>query len=191
MSKVGKVVKWDDAKGYGFILPHGGGRQVFFHISSLAAASKRPEGGEVVSFELAEDDRGRPQAHHVAYVGVSTPDPEVYAPVATVPLLAGLIGLVIIVTSLSSTPTLLLLYVALSLMSFTNYSIDKAAANNNHRRTPEQSLIVLDILGGWPGGLIAQQVLRHKTRKSSFQAMFWTSVVVHVLAVAVIASLLR
>ncbi|WP_147463771.1 DUF1294 domain-containing protein, partial [Pseudomonas amygdali] len=34
-------------------------------------------------------------------------------------------------------------------------------------------------LGGWPGALLAQQVFRHKTRKVSFQIVFWLIVLAH------------
>ncbi|MGV8663884.1 DUF1294 domain-containing protein, partial [Pseudomonas aeruginosa] len=34
-------------------------------------------------------------------------------------------------------------------------------------------------LGGWPGALVAQQVFRHKTRKLSFQLVFWGIVLLH------------
>ena len=43
-------------------------------------------------------------------------------------------------------------------------------------------LHLLELLGGWPGGLIAQQVLRHKTRKLSYQVIFWCIVALHGLA---------
>ena len=35
------------------------------------------------------------------------------------------------------------------------------------------------LLGGWPGALIAQQTLRHKSRKASFRAVFWLTVLVN------------
>ena len=38
---------------------------------------------------------------------------------------------------------------------------------------------ITELLGGWPGALIAQQVFRHKTRKASFQTVFWLIVLVH------------
>ena len=41
------------------------------------------------------------------------------------------------------------------------------------------------LLGGWPAAWLAQQVLRHKTIKRSFQAMFWLTVLVNVAALAV------
>jgi uncharacterized membrane protein YsdA (DUF1294 family) len=44
----------------------------------------------------------------------------------------------------------------------------------------------MEMLGGWPGGLIAQQLLRHKSVKSSFQRAFWISVIVNLVCVAVL-----
>lgn len=74
------------------------------------------------------------------------------------------------------------LYGALSLIAFASYGIDKSAARGGRRRVSEQNLIVLGLLGGWPGALVAQQLFRHKTRKRSFRRVFWGSVVVNVVA---------
>jgi uncharacterized membrane protein YsdA (DUF1294 family) len=38
-----------------------------------------------------------------------------------------------------------------------------------------------ELLGGWPGALVAQQVFRHKTRKLSYQSAFWLIVTLHLL----------
>jgi uncharacterized membrane protein YsdA (DUF1294 family) len=38
----------------------------------------------------------------------------------------------------------------------------------------------LGLACGWPGALLAQQLLRHKTAKGSFVATFWGTVVVNV-----------
>ncbi|MEG2941275.1 MAG: DUF1294 domain-containing protein, partial [Thermomonas sp.] len=51
--------------------------------------------------------------------------------------------------------------------------------NTRWRRMPEDTLHLLDVLGGWPGALIAQQLHRHKTVKASFQTAFWFSVLLN------------
>jgi uncharacterized membrane protein YsdA (DUF1294 family) len=73
-------------------------------------------------------------------------------------------------------------YLLASLGAFLLYRGDKAAARSGAWRTPESTLHVLGVLGGWPGALIAQQVLRHKSRKASFQIVFWTTVALNAAA---------
>lgn len=68
-------------------------------------------------------------------------------------------------------------YALLSVTSFGTYSWDKAAAQTGRWRTPEKTLHMLDLLGGWPGGLMAQEWVRHKSAKTRFQAIFWATVV--------------
>jgi len=70
-------------------------------------------------------------------------------------------------------------YLTTSLTCFVAYAIDKAAARSQGWRTPESTLLVLGLLGGWPGGLLAQQWLRHKTDKQSFQRKFQVTVVLN------------
>lgn len=59
------------------------------------------------------------------------------------------------------------------------YARDKRAARQAGPRTPEHVLQWLALAGGWPGALLAQRALRHKTRKRSFQFAFWACVVLH------------
>jgi uncharacterized membrane protein YsdA (DUF1294 family) len=75
-------------------------------------------------------------------------------------------------------------YLTLSLLSLTAYAIDKAAARKGEWRISENTLHLLDLLGGWPGGLIAQKLLRHKSSKPPFQRMYWITVVLHCCALA-------
>jgi len=70
-------------------------------------------------------------------------------------------------------------YAVISVIAYINYAIDKKAAINNRRRVSEKSLHLLGVLGGWPGALLAQQRLRHKTQKTAFQVTFWLTVVVN------------
>lgn len=67
-------------------------------------------------------------------------------------------------------------YAVVSVIAYVTYAIDKKAAIKNRRRVSEKSLHLLGVLGGWPGALLAQQRLRHKTRKTSFQLIFWITV---------------
>jgi len=79
-------------------------------------------------------------------------------------------------------------YLSLSLVTIVFYAADKRAATAGTWRTPEATLLVLGLLGGWPGAIIAQQALRHKTRKRSFQFAFWWSVIGNVALYLVLAT---
>lgn len=72
---------------------------------------------------------------------------------------------------------------------FTAYAIDKSAAVQQRRRIPERNLLLLGLFCGWPGGLLAQRLLRHKTVKTSFQIAFWCSVAVNLAALCWLAAL--
>ena len=72
-------------------------------------------------------------------------------------------------------------YVLMSLVTFVAYWVDKRRARQGRRRIPERTLHRLELLGGWPGGLVAQRVVRHKRRKRSYMLRFWGVVGVHVL----------
>jgi len=74
------------------------------------------------------------------------------------------------------------LYVVASVVAFLAYWTDKRAAQAGNWRTPEATLHLIEVLGGWPGALIAQRVFRHKTRKTDFQLMFWAMVVLNFVA---------
>jgi uncharacterized membrane protein YsdA (DUF1294 family) len=71
------------------------------------------------------------------------------------------------------------LYATSSLACFALYAWDKAAARAGRRRTPESTLLLLGLACGWPGGLLAQRWLRHKTSKFAFQWRFWCTVLLN------------
>ncbi|WP_369991970.1 DUF1294 domain-containing protein [Pseudomonas xanthosomatis] len=73
----------------------------------------------------------------------------------------------------------LALYPLVSLVSVMLYWQDKQQARGQGWRTPEKVLHASELLGGWPGALLAQQLFRHKTRKLSYQLVFWGIVLVH------------
>lgn len=74
---------------------------------------------------------------------------------------------------------LALVYLAMSLVCFIAYWRDKRFAVAGAQRTPESRLHLYELLGGWPGGLLAQRLIRHKNRKVSYQVKFWLIVALH------------
>lgn len=75
-------------------------------------------------------------------------------------------------------------YAVFSVIAYVAYAVDKRAAERGTWRTKEATLHLLALLGGWPGALIAQRVFRHKTRKASFQAVYWTTVGLNCMSLA-------
>ncbi|SCW94912.1 MULTISPECIES: DUF1294 domain-containing protein [unclassified Pseudomonas] len=70
-------------------------------------------------------------------------------------------------------------YGGVSVVAFLLYWSDKRKARADTWRTPENVLHAVELAGGWPGALLAQQLFRHKTRKVSFQVVFWFIVLLH------------
>lgn len=66
------------------------------------------------------------------------------------------------------------------MIAFLLYAKDKYSAIKGRWRIEESSLHLAEIFGGWPGAFIAQQTMRHKTVKLSYQLVFWAIVVTHV-----------
>ncbi len=74
----------------------------------------------------------------------------------------------------------------MSLVTFFLYWKDKRASIKGTWRTPEKTLHLLAFFGGWPGALIAQRTLHHKTSKFKFQFIFWLSVILNCIGTVLI-----
>ena len=182
----GKIASWNSDKGFGFIAPSSGERQIFVHIKSLPHRSSHPEVGLKVSYEIASDAQGRPRAENVKISqGGISPGPALKAFLAAATFLLSIYA----ATVLRLLPVLLVWwYLGLSATSLAIYALDKSAARKSGQRTPENTLHFLSLLGGWPGALYAQQLLRHKSSKASFRAVFWVTVVLNFAGLAYVAS---
>jgi len=181
---LGKITHWNEEKGYGFITPSAGPKHVFVHIRAFKNRHLPPELNQVVLYSLSTDKQGRPCAVKVTRaIEIPSGNPK---PITKLFLTLFAIGFIVAVAwsvSAYNIPIqILYLYLAASAFTFLVYAKDKRAARAYRWRTKESTLHTLALVGGWPGALIAQQVLRHKSRKNAFQFMFWMTVVLNCVA---------
>ncbi|HEY0924929.1 DUF1294 domain-containing protein [Rheinheimera pacifica] len=78
-------------------------------------------------------------------------------------------------------------YAVISLFTFISYWLDKRKAQAGRWRIPEANLQLLSLIGGWPGALLAQSYLRHKSKKRAFLSVFWLTVLVNLAALSWVA----
>jgi uncharacterized membrane protein YsdA (DUF1294 family)/cold shock CspA family protein len=183
----GKMTSWNDERGFGFVTPLTGGREVFIHIKAFSNRSRRPVLDDIVTFGLATDQLGRAHAVQAKLAG----DRARASTGPRISLFAILVALSFLIAVGGSTRNgvtpfpLAGIYLAASAISFFTYWIDKWAAKRGSRRIQELTLHLWALAGGWPGALIAQQLFRHKSRKRSFRIAFWITVLVNCGALAI------
>src|SRR3954468_15399820 len=73
-------------------------------------------------------------------------------------------------------------YLTMSALAFVLYAADKRRAVGGQWRISEAPLHTIELLGGWPGALVAQHLLHHKRRKTGYMRVFWVIVAIHGLA---------
>jgi len=208
--KKGKIIKWNDQKGFGFILPHDSEKNIFVHIKSFSDKSTRAAEGQNVTYTVEQNNDGRNSAIKVSRstdnivrnrassnrnknnnaqykrVNINNTQSDLKSAHSISPLY-----IIIIFSFLvfllhffieGKLPLLVIgIYIMMGILTYYIYSEDKDMAINNERRISEQRLLALSLFGGWLGALIAQQKFRHKTKKISFQMSFWTTVFFNII----------
>jgi len=181
MRTKGKITSWNDEKGFGFITPNAAGKQVFVHIKAFSNRNRRPEINQLVTYVLSTDKQGRPCAVKATLAGDRLPK-KTKRKNGSLSVIGAAFFLFIVGVSVLTAkipPLILALYMVVSLLTFIIYSVDKSAAKKGAWRTQESTLHLLSIAGGWPGALVAQQKLRHKSKKQSFRLVFWVTVLLN------------
>jgi len=193
----GRITKWQDDKGFGFIETEAG-ESLFFHVSEFKAP-RRPVIYEPVVFSIGQDKQGRLQAKQVqelSFVQQQMADKNSQIRQRNAKksqqadfeagqkkrLLLGVAFyavLVLLVVMGDLSWLVLAWYVLLGVITYLTYAKDKAAAQSGAWRTPESTLHLLSVLGGWVGAMVAQTYLRHKSQKPDFRLSFYLTVVIN------------
>jgi uncharacterized membrane protein YsdA (DUF1294 family)/cold shock CspA family protein len=174
---MGIIAQWVDEKGYGWV--ESGGKRIFVHIKDFERGQRRPKPGEEIRFIQGNDSNGRSCAKKVMLVKSG-----------------GRLGMGVwlLLTVLLALPSLAILWLPLpwwlgagamvmvSAITYGIYAHDKHQAVSAGWRVPESTLHLAELLGGWPGALLAQRRLRHKCSKVTYQIVFWSIVILFQIA---------
>jgi len=182
----GKLIKWDDEKAFGFIVPNGGGDHVFIHKSAFSNRRRTPQIKDIITFSITKDKQGRYCADEATFSGEKLKKKQAKS-VSKFSIYLSVIFLVLMMAALviGRIPiNLVLLYLGGSTLTFMLYAYDKSKAKRGAWRTPESTLHLFALAGGWPGAAIAQQTLRHKSQKKEFRFVFWLTVIANFCALA-------
>ncbi|MDK4530878.1 DUF1294 domain-containing protein [Kingella kingae] len=180
----GKIIKWDDDRGFGFIQIPNMKEQIFFHVNdlSLNQGKFRPQEGEAVLVKAKYDGKrwtatvvtsGKRQ---LAERKINQREESLHSR-ASIAMVCSLLWLGIVAFRL---PKLAAIYAGLSLVLYLMYQKDKNAANAGEWRVPEDNLHMFALVGGWCGGLIARYQFNHKTTKQEFVTTFWITVIANI-----------
>jgi len=187
MLSKGKLTSWNDDKGFGFITPVTGNKQIFIHITEFVNRSNTPTVGQTITYTLSKDKNGRPCA-----VNASRPQDrlrkkkksKVNKTRFALPIFFIFTAFITLTVLTGKLPfEILIIYCLLSLITYIAYTLDKSAAQSGQWRIQEGTLHLLALAGGWPGALLAQNNLRHKSSKEEFRVIFWLTVIINIVAI--------
>lgn len=186
----GRVVEWNDERGFGYVITHGEHQRIFLHIKHFATGrTRRPKVGDILTYAVIAGERGGPCADAITYAVVKPKIARIASSSKAANKSMGLrvwgvtlfVAALIAMAWLGRMPWVVLaVYGVMSAVTYVAYQLDKRAAQEGRWRTPESTLQGLALLCGWPGAWLAQGVLRHKSSKTSFLATFRVMVVCNV-----------
>lgn len=185
---LGKIVEWNDERGFGFIQTENFKEKIFFHVNDLPLnqGKFRPKQGETVLFTAKSDGKRwaatsvtSAQRQRIERVQQRR-QAEREANLNSKAIMALLVAVIWLGLCAWRLPKLALIYGILSLILLAFYWKDKRAANEGEWRVPEANLHTWALLGGWCGGLLARYLFNHKTTKQEFVFVFWITVMANV-----------
>ncbi len=191
----GTIRSWNDERGFGFIESTQGGQEVFVHIKSFPRGAGRPHVDQRVSFEVELGPQGKKRARKVEVIRPARlsakarrTSPTQWGPATLFAIPLFLVVYLVAALLWRPPPWFALVYLVVTGITFVAYAVDKSCAERGAWRTSENTLHLLSLAGGWPGALLAQQFLRHKSTKAGFRSVFWGTVVINVAGFVILCS---
>ena len=195
MGTYGVLKTWDEERGFGFIEPAQGGKDIFVPLAAFAPGKQRPQVKQRVRVEIETGPDGQPQASQVEVAmpaslrSVSRHEASAHWAMAIRLALPAFLGLYLLLAIVWEIPASVALgYLALSALTLGAHAMDKYAAKRGLQRSSENMLHLLSLLGGWPGALLAQRWVRHKSAKTQFRQWFWITAAINVTAFVLLCS---
>ncbi|NLY46441.1 MAG: DUF1294 domain-containing protein [Tissierella sp.] len=81
-------------------------------------------------------------------------------------------------------------FVAINVINFFLFTIDKQKAKRKQWRIPESLLFLTSLVGGSLGGILSMNIMKHKTRKTSFKVGMPILMIVNFLCYLYLSKLL-
>ena len=178
----GILVSWNSERGFGFIKPKLGGRDIFVHVRDLQFKGKTPLIGNTIFYDVTQRSDGKYRAINAYIIGANHNKSIIYSILIGFNFILIAIPFILSLYIIKITYYPLVLYSILSLICFFVYVYDKQMSIRGGWRIRESSLHWLEFIGGWPGALIAQMIIGHKNRKAAFQFIFAVIVLLHFIA---------
>ena len=194
----GRLTKWNDERGFGFIQPVDRSQTVYLHISKLKDSTRRPQLDDTIYYHVITEEDGKLRANNAFILEARRKPTSPSRSLTDSPLdrlrqratspfplqevvLLSILPLVGSIHFFATTrnPLPLILYPVMSVLTYALYADDKFRAKRENWRIPEQSLHLCEFAGGWLGGFVAQRRLHHKSKKKSYQLKFWMIVIIH------------
>lgn len=175
----GTISTWNEEKGFGFISPQLGGRDIFAHITDYSKRHHSPFKGLEVHYFISTDQKGRKCAVEVRPLKRHKKSSREFKQKIFSSFSFIIVACMLFLLYISRLIPLIVvgIYAIMSVITFLMYAKDMSAAGRGAWRTPENTLHMLSLFGGWPGALVAQSFLRHKSKKLSFIMTYWITVV--------------
>jgi uncharacterized membrane protein YsdA (DUF1294 family)/cold shock CspA family protein len=184
--RIGVLVTWNDARGFGFIRPDPiapgvKGSDIFVHVAAFGRGAERPASGARISYRMGRGRDGRPIAARARLAEPTRPAAIGHLSAlhlrpreARIAASGALALLALLAVAAGDMPVEFLgPYIGMGLMAMVLYGSDKVNARADRWRVPETTLHATDLIFGIIGGLLAQGLYGHKTAKQGYRAITW------------------
>jgi uncharacterized membrane protein YsdA (DUF1294 family) len=163
-----RLVEWSPEKGYGFLEYEG--KRLTLHAHDFTGVNRRVQVGDEILFTVGTDNDGRRCAKNARHAGNG------FRLINLLILTALLVVPVQAIQRLGQAHDYRIIWGSVAfvfILTLVIYWEDKRRARAGGWRVPENTMHLLELIGGWPAAYLAQGLFRHKRGKFSYQLTFW------------------